>query len=261
LRRIEREARVEAALLDAIAAGELHLHYQPKVWADGRIECVEALVRWQSPRLGTVGPDEFIPLAERNGQIHAITAQVVELACAQQAAWRRDGIAAPPIAINLSGRDLHGGEIAEQLFDALERHDLPAYALQLEITETALIENEAMALAQLQELSRHGFAIALDDFGTGHSSLNKLSEYPISVIKIDRSFIAGIGSHARREQIVKATLSLARDLGCRSVAEGVENEAQLDFLRSHGCDLFQGYHLHRPMPANDLTALLAAAAA
>lgn len=248
---------IEIALSQAIARDEFTLVYQPKVRADGAIAGLEALLRWQSQELGTVSPGEFIPIAERCGRIQTITDFVADRVCAQLRRWQERFGHCWPVAINLSGPDLQRHELSALLADTAARHGIAPGLLEVEITETGLVENGALALRHLGYLKQLGFAIALDDFGTGHSSLEKLGEYPITLLKIDLSFIAGIGTDPRREQIILAILALARSLNCQTVAEGVESTAQFEFLRRHGCDIFQGYLFHRPLAVADIDALLA----
>lgn len=259
---IAREARriidLEVNLAGALERNELFLQYQPKVRADGKIVCLEALLRWRSAELGIVSPVEFIPIAEQTGQIHAITTFVIDTAFRQQRLWLDSFGYTWPVAINLSGKDLLREDISAQIAMAGYRHAIPPHLIQLEITETGIIENADRALGHLNDMAQRGFVIALDDFGTGYSSLDKLSEFPISTIKIDRSFVSAIGVHQRREQIVRVTLSLAKILKCDVVAEGVETDAQLNFLIDHGCDLFQGYLFYKPLDVGHVTELLAA---
>lgn len=255
---VRREIEIELALPTALERGELELHFQPKVRADGTVDSMEALSRWTSLEMGSVPAAEFIYVAEKSGLITSITEYVLERVCAQQAKWWREIGHVLPVAINLSGRDLRREDLAEMFLASIRKHQLESSLIQLEITETALVDNDAIALRQLEELTRCGFRLALDDFGRGFSSLGKLSEFPIATIKVDRSFVTGIGVHHRREQIVKATLSLARALQCESVAEGVETRAQYDFLRAHGCEVFQGFLFYHPLPAEAAGQLLRA---
>jgi diguanylate cyclase (GGDEF)-like protein len=257
-RETHRKIEIEMALAHAIEKGEFALEYQPKVLADGTITGLEALLRWQSPELGAVSPVEFIPIAERAGKIHAITRYVIDATCRQQRRWLDRHGRAWPVAINLSGIDLQREDISVVIVDTAAEHRIEPQLLQIEITETGLIENDEVARQNLEYLLHLGFQIAIDDFGTGYSSLKKLSEYPINTIKIDRSFVLGIDENTRSEQIIGLILTLAKFLQCEAVAEGVETERQLEFLQKNGCSHFQGYLFYRPLSAAGVDALLAA---
>lgn len=255
-REIHREINIEMALSGAITRREFSFVYQPKVGADRRIDGLEALLRWTSPELGVVSPAEFIPIAERTGRIHAITDYVIDAVCRQQRSWLDRHASSWPVAINLSGIDLQRADIAEVIIAAVLRQQLPPALLQLEITETGLIEDDDVARENLQRLTAAGFNIAIDDFGTGYSSLKKLSEYPVNTIKIDRSFVLAIGENPRSEQIIRLILALAKFLHCETVAEGVEAPGQLQFLLDNGCRRFQGYLFYKPQTTRGIDVLL-----
>ncbi len=255
-RESNRESEIEMAFSGALARGELHMVYQPKVDENRHIKGLEALLRWNSTELGPLSPAEFIPVAERTGRIHAITDFVITHVCAQLRQWLNQYGSAWPVAINLSGIDLQREDIAAFLIgSARAQHIMPAL-LHVEITETGLIEDDVVALRNLQVLTDAGFRIAIDDFGTGYSSLKKLSDYPINMIKIDRSFVLSIGNNGRSEQIIRLILALANFLHCEAVAEGVETSEQLQFLTDNGCISFQGYLFYRPMTEAGIGLLL-----
>lgn len=254
---IRRSIEVEHGILGALRNGEFRLVYQPKVDSDGNVAGLEALIRWRSPTLGMVSPVEFIPVAEGTGLIGDITGFVVESVCAFIRRTIDRGYQCPPVALNLSAIDIVRHDLLDLIRESTTRHATPPSLLEFEITETALIGNEALAIHHLQELQRHGNTIAIDDFGTGYSSLLKLSSFPVQSIKIDQSFVARIGQSAKSESIIKAIVSLADILSCTSIAEGVEYEAQEVFLKSIGCKLFQGFLYYHPLEAHQLDALLA----
>ncbi len=243
--RIELEGRLRAA----IAAGELSLHYQSKVdTRHGRLTGAEALLRWHSPELGAVPPTRFIPVAEETGYIEELGAWALEQACRQLAAWDAAGLQVPVVSINLSVKQLERGNFPQQLQACLQRWQLAPQRIEIEITESVVLVLED-AISRLTELRTLGVRLALDDFGTGYSSLSYLNRLPVQVLKIDRSFVSGIGLHRSDESIVQAMVDIARSLELVSVAEGVENEAQLDFLRRLGCAEVQGYLHGAPMTA------------
>jgi diguanylate cyclase (GGDEF)-like protein/PAS domain S-box-containing protein len=249
----------EVALAQATQRGELLLHYQPKVGAAcGRIVGAEALLRWR--RGGElVPPGLFIPVAEQSSLILDIGAWVIDEVCAQQARWRAAGLAMPPVAVNVAARQFAAGNLDEVLGDALRRHGVPPDCLEVEVTESMLIDRPAEGIAMLARLRQLGIRLSLDDFGTGYSSLAYLRQFPIDALKIDKSFVDQIESGPDGSAIVDAVIALAHRLGLSVVAEGVETAAQLEHLRSQGCDELQGFGLARPMPAEALEALCAAA--
>ena len=258
--RILRSVDIEVGLVHALQHREFHLAFQPKVTPAGVIAGLEALVRWSSATLGEVSPGEFVPIAEACGLIPGITNQVLDLACAQIRQWLDAHGHCPPVAVNLSANDIVRHDLLQLIDATCSRYRIAPALLEFEITETGLIGNEALAIHHLTELKRQGFSIAIDDFGTGYSSLAKLSRFPARSIKIDRSFVARIGSSAKSELIIKAIVSLAGFLSYTTVAEGVETEEQERFLQSVGCALFQGYRYHRPLPAEQVAKLLFTAA-
>ena len=253
---IRRRIDIELGIVSALRNSEFRLAYQPKVKADGQIVGLEALIRWESPSLGAVSPAEFIPVAEGCGLIHDITRLVIDKACAHIRETIDRGVNCPPIALNLSALDIVRHDLLDHIDESTARHAIPPHLLEFEITETGLIGNEALAIRHLQELDKRGNSISIDDFGTGYSSLSKLSSFPFRGIKIDRSFVAKIGSCAKSELIIKAIVSMADMMSCLTIAEGVESENQETFLKSVGCDLFQGYYYFPPLEATQLDAIL-----
>jgi diguanylate cyclase (GGDEF)-like protein len=237
----------------AIDAGELRLYLQPKVdLATRRLVGAETLVRWQHPQRGLVPPLDFIPFAEQTGFVRQLTLWVFEEAARQ---WRSLAADTPlRLAVNLSTRDLMDVELPARFGAILRRHEVPASAFCLEITESAIMDDPARALATLRVLSDAGFKLSIDDFGTGYSSLAYLQRLPVNELKIDRSFVKGLVSSAGDAAIVRSTIDLAHHLGLSVVAEGIEDAALFDALAAMGCDEGQGYHLSRPMPLADFRA-------
>ncbi len=254
---IRRSIEIELGIVKALRESEFRLVYQPKVRADGRIAGLEALIRWKSPSLGSVAPGEFIPVAEGCGLIHDITRLVIDEVCAFIRKTIDQGINCPPVALNLSAVDIVRHDLIEHIDESMSRHNVPAHLLEFEITETGLIGNEALAIHHLQELEKRGNGISIDDFGMGYSSLSKLSSFPVHGIKIDKSFVARIGSCSKSELIIKAIVSMADMMSCVTIAEGVECKNQETFLKSAGCDVFQGYYYYHPLEGRQLDALLA----
>ncbi|MEU2110527.1 bifunctional diguanylate cyclase/phosphodiesterase [Streptomyces sp. NPDC019507] len=241
----------------ALDAGDVELHYQPKVRFDGHVAGLEALVRWVHPDRGRVPPDEFIAIAESSGLMPHLTEYVLESALGQVAAWRSQGLEVP-VAVNVSPRDVHTPGFAGSVAARLARHGVPAGALQLEITEHVLLEDPQRAGDTLAALTGHGVKMSLDDFGTGYSSLVHLRRLPVSELKIDRSFVARLAIDAEDAEIVRCTVDLAHSLGLLVVAEGVEDDETWERLRDLGCDAVQGWLVAAAMPPQETTAWLRA---
>ncbi|KAF4408375.1 putative bifunctional diguanylate cyclase/phosphodiesterase [Streptomyces lycii] len=239
----------------ALDAGDVELHYQPKVGFDGRVRGLEALVRWVHPERGRVSPDEFIAIAESSGLMPHLTEYVLETALAQVAVWRAAGLMAP-VAVNVSPRDVHTPGFAGSVAARLARHGVPPGALQLEITEHVLLEDPQRAADTLAALTGHGVKMSLDDFGTGYSSLVHLRRLPVSELKIDRSFVARLAIDAEDAEIVRCTVDLAHSLGLLVVAEGVEDDETWERLRDLRCDAVQGWLVAAAMPPDETTAWL-----
>ena len=239
-------------LSEAIIADQLVLHYQPKITlADGELEGIEVLVRWQHPRLGLLAPDQFVALAEQHGLMRALTMAVLDQALRQQLHWRGRGHTIP-IAVNLSPSNLLDTRLPEDVTTLLSRHGTTADMLKLEITEETLMRDLARGLDVIARLSESGIEFALDDFGTGYSSLGQLRRLPVRELKIDRSFVTQILDSPDDAAIVRSTIQLGRSLGLHVVAEGVESAEHLNLLRGYGCHAAQGYYIGRPMPAEAL---------
>ena len=248
--------RLLGELRHGIETGQLRVHYQPRMEvATNLINGVEALVRWEHPTRGLLQPGDFIDLAEESGLIRDLGAWVLDEAIRQGAEWSRSTAMGIPveIAVNISARQLIDPQLTEIVEASLDRHGFDPQMLTLEITETALIENPAVALTVLTALKVLGVGLAIDDFGTGYASLTYLKNFPIDELKIDRSFINGLGSNNGDSAIVTTCIQLAHAVGIRAVAEGVETDDQRSILLSMGCDLAQGYYYSRPLSPNNLT--------
>ncbi|MFB9247376.1 putative bifunctional diguanylate cyclase/phosphodiesterase [Sphaerisporangium melleum] len=242
----------------AVGDGELQLHYQPKVnLSSGRVEGVEALLRWWHRERGPVPPDDFIPLAEQSYLMRQITQYVIDAALEQVAAWWHSGLRVP-VAVNVSARDLLDPTLPELLEAGLARLDLPPVAIRLEVTERILMTDQAYTADSVHALVELGVPLALDDFGTGYSSLVRLQRLPVCEVKIDGSFVQRLGKTADDERIVRSIVDLVRSLGLRSVAEGVESDEVAGYLREMGCDAGQGWWFAEPMPAGEMTTWLRA---
>jgi len=252
--RLQRRVSLEAALRNAIAIGELQLHYQPQVSvSNGRVVGAEALLRWHHDGR-FIPPDHFIPVAEETGMIHAIGDWVLDTAIAQAARWHAECASPPRIAINLSPRQFWHSGLARGILQRLHTHGLPPDCIELEVTESVLIQPEGPAIGELRALRQHGLHLALDDFGTGYSSLSYLRNLPVNRLKIDKSFIFPLaGSHTENPDdaaaIVRAIIAMAHSLSLSVVAEGVETAEHLQALQRMGCDLYQGYLLSPALPA------------
>jgi EAL domain-containing protein (putative c-di-GMP-specific phosphodiesterase class I) len=234
----------------AVDEGELVLYYPPQIdLRTGAITSVEALVRWMHPKRGLVGPDEFIPLAERTGLIKRLTRTVLTEAIRQARAWELAGLRVP-VAVNLSMRNIHDPQLPQTIAQLLQRWDARPELLRLEMTETVLAADPERALQTMESLRAMGVHIALDDFGIGYSSLAYLNRLPLDEIKIDRSFVLGMLDDESSATIVRATVELGHGLGYGVVAEGVENAETRQRLSALGCDFIQGFFVAKPMPAD-----------
>jgi diguanylate cyclase (GGDEF)-like protein len=254
-RRLALLGELRAAIADD---DQLVLHYQPKVQVGtGEVTGVEALLRWQHPKHGLLGPMEFIPAAERTGLIRPLTLTVLRRALAQTRAWVDAGLPPMRIAVNISTRCLLDADFADQVEGLILESGVPAEQLELEITESTIMTDPEHAMAVLVRLAAFGVSLAIDDFGTGYSSLSYLKRLPVHQLKIDRSFVMDMDSGASDEAIVRSSVDLARNLGLYVVAEGVETERTWQHLAALGCDQAQGYYFARPMPAADLPGWLA----
>jgi diguanylate cyclase (GGDEF)-like protein/PAS domain S-box-containing protein len=246
-RAIER-MRIEGYLMHALERDEITIAYQPIVDVrTGQTESAEALIRWNSPALGPLGPDAFISLAEDTGLIVPIGAWLIRTACQQLRAWHGAGFKRLGLSLNISARQLRTRGLIDLLAEVLDRCELPPDSLELEITEGSLMQDVQEAAAAIEAFDRLGVRVALDDFGTGYSCLSHLTNLPVDTLKIDRSFIHGVDSDAKKSTVVEAILAMAHRMGIRVVAEGVETSRELEFIRSRGCHLAQGYLFSRPL--------------
>jgi diguanylate cyclase (GGDEF)-like protein len=252
---------METALRHAVDRGELVLHYQPSIdLAVGRITAVEALVRWQHPLRGMIPPDRFIPLADETGLIGEIGHWVLFEACAQTRRWHDEGLSGLKVSVNVSAVQFRQCDLVQIVAEALKQTGLPPWCLDLEITETVLMQDADATIATLLGLKAMGVCISVDDFGIGYSSLAYLQRFPIDTLKIDKSFMRDVTGDGQNAAIVRTVIALAKSLGLESIAEGVETLEQVEFLRAEGCDRLQGYYFSRPLPAANLLEYLRAAA-
>lgn len=255
--RAREQTRLAVALRDAIDRGGIEVHYQPQVNLESGAICgVEALVRWTDPVAGPVPADEIVRLAEETGLIGRLGERVLRLACAQAQFWRDMGFFDLRVAVNLSARQVCMQSLERMVLDALEHTGLPPANLDLELTESVVMDDMTAAAACLERLKGHGVQLSLDDFGTGYSSLAYLRLFPIDRLKIDRLFLDLVPENARAVSLVSAIIGAAHGLGMRVVAEGVEHEAQLAFLAREGCDEIQGYFFSKPLTPAQATSML-----
>jgi diguanylate cyclase (GGDEF)-like protein len=246
---------IEGDLRLAVPAGQLCAYFQPIVdTRSGRVRSVEALVRWNHPTLGLLTPPQFLAAAEQAGLMVDIGRRVLELACEQLAEWRRRSPDLA-VAVNVSEQELRHPGFPHHVLATLDRFGLPTSALHLEVTETVAVTEETISAA-LEPLTAAGVACSLDDFGTGHSSLHRLRRLPVHRLKIDKSFVSGLSSEQRAAPLLASIIAMAHGVGNIVVAEGVETREQADFLAEHGCDELQGYLFSRPVPADQVHALL-----
>ena len=251
--------QLENQLRKAIGERKLSVFYQPKLCLkNGRLDSAEALVRWDHPELGSVSPSDFIALAEETGLIVLIGEFVLREACRQAAQWQQAGLAPIRVSVNLSGHQLRQGNLVSLVRQVLEDTSLAPHCLELEITESQLLENVDYVIATFQQLHELGVKLAIDDFGTGYSSLSYLKRFAVDYVKIDQTFIRGVGTCVEDDAITKAIIAMAHSLELKVVAEGVENEVQLAFLKEHQCDEVQGYLISSPTNAQAMADLLRA---
>ncbi|HEX5476335.1 MAG TPA: GGDEF domain-containing phosphodiesterase, partial [Burkholderiales bacterium] len=259
--RVSERLVLESALRRALERNELVLHYQQKVdLKSGAIAGAEALVRWNHPEWGLLRPERFIPLAEETGLIVQIGEWVMRETCRQTRAWQAQGLEPGRVSVNLSARQFRQEGLVRVVSRILEETGLDARHLEMELTESMVMHSAQAAIATLHGLKSLGVALSVDDFGTGYSSLAYLKDLPIDTLKIDRSFVCEIGAGADEGVIAQAILSLGHALHLKVIAEGVETDAQLRFLRRHGCDEVQGFFYGEPVPAAAHAALLEGAA-
>jgi EAL domain-containing protein (putative c-di-GMP-specific phosphodiesterase class I) len=247
--------RIDRELRHALQHDELILHYQPVLdLRSGRLDGVEALVRWQHPQRGLLGPGSFITVAEESGLIEALGAWVLERSCEQMARWREEHLGVTHVSVNVSSRQLQRADFFARVRQALERNHLPPAALVVEVTESLFTDEAAVqVLRSLQDL---GVRVAVDDFGTGYSSFAYLRTLPISIVKLDRTFIVDVETSSAAATIAAAIIKMAHALGKRVVAEGVESDGQVTFLERAGCESVQGFIVSRPVEATALAKFL-----
>ena len=251
--RSSRTLGLAQALKHAQQRGELHLVYQPQIALDGeRIVGIEALLRWNSPQWGHVSPGEFIPIAESTGLIVPLGEWVLRTALAQLRVWRDMGLPPLLLAVNLSAVQFNQTDLPELIAQVLQEAGVPPQCLELELTEAVAMKNPEAAAARIAALESQGVQLSIDDFGTGYSSLSYLKRFRLHKLKIDQSFVRELDHDTEDQAIVMAIIQLARSLGLRTLAEGVETPEQLAFLRQHGCQLVQGYHFSKPLPPAQL---------
>jgi EAL domain-containing protein (putative c-di-GMP-specific phosphodiesterase class I) len=255
--RVSAHAALESDLRDALLEQQLLLHYQPQIAAGGRITGVEALLRWQHPHRGMVSPAQFIPLAEETGLILPIGQWVLETACVQLASWATDPMLCHlTVAVNVSARQFHQVGFVDTVLSTVARAGANAKLLKLELTESMLVDDVEAIIAKMGALKAHGVGFSLDDFGTGYSSLTYLKRLPLDQLKIDQGFVRNIVTDSNDAAIAKMVVVLAESLGLTVIAEGVESQAQADFLAHLGCHAYQGYLSSRPLPLDRLEAFL-----
>ena len=252
-----RRLTLESSLREALKREELSLHYQPKIeLRSGRVSGMEALLRWEHPDMGAISPVEFIPIAEETGSMVAIGEWVLRTACSQNKAWQEAGLARLPVAVNVSALQFIQQDLAETVERALHDTGLEPEFLELEVTESVIMQDVTGSSRILRELREKGVHVALDDFGTGYSSLSYVRSFPLDSLKIDASFVGDLTLDVGADGITMAILAMAKVLELSVVAEGVETEDQADFLRTHGCAEMQGWLFSRALPAQEFENLI-----
>jgi EAL domain-containing protein (putative c-di-GMP-specific phosphodiesterase class I) len=246
-------------LRTALAKGEFELYYQPVVNLERNEICgLEALLRWHHPERGVIAPAEFVPVLEETGLIVPVGEWVVRRACEDLKAWQASNLRVLPVAVNLSARQFRQQQLDARIRSLVRNAGVDPQLIELEITESQLMQDPDHAIRVMNALRDAGIRIAIDDFGTGYSSLSYLTRFPVAALKIDRSFVADALSDAADAAIVRTIIDMAHTLNFTVVAEGVETDGQMDFLRQFGCEQGQGYLFARPMPASEFAALIAA---
>lgn len=250
------QLKLEQDLRKALERQEIEVYFQPKLeLSSGRIIAAEALARWHHPEQGNIPPSVFVPLAERTGLINLLGTQVLEKSCQQAAIWHQQGYAIQ-VAVNIAAQQVEGGQLMDLVDQLLEKYNLPARLLELELTESTLMEDAEASIIEMTRLRNRGISLAIDDFGTGYSSLSYLQRFPLNVLKIDRSFLISEHGHQNQGTLTRAIIALGHGLGMKVVAEGVEETEQLNELKQLGCDFAQGYIISRPVPADAFYQLL-----
>jgi EAL domain-containing protein (putative c-di-GMP-specific phosphodiesterase class I)/ActR/RegA family two-component response regulator len=251
--------QIKTSLCEALQREEFQVYYQPQVNVQtGKIISAEALIRWRHPEKGLISPAQFIPSAEATGFIVQLGEWVLQTACRQIQVWQNAGFSGLRVAVNLSARQFHQPDLSSRVAQILAEIGVEPSSLELELTESLMVEDAPSAIATLRQLKSLGVSISIDDFGTGYSSLSYLAQYPFDTLKIDRCFISNITQGCTNAAIVKAIIQMAHSLCLEVIAEGVETEAEKDFLGRYKCDTMQGYLFSPPLPAGDFEQLLAA---
>jgi len=250
------ELRILVAIEEMMLEGTFEVYYQPVCRPNGEICGLEALLRMNHPKLGSISPAVFIPIAEESGLIIGLGQWVLERVCMQICEWRNKGIQMVPVAINISGLQVRQSDFANRIVGTLNAFDIPSHLIHMELTETTVLRNISDVLEEMKKLSAIGLRFSIDDFGTGYSSLGRLQEMPISTLKIDRSFVQGITRST--SLMVAAIISLAHALDMKVIAEGIETAEELEVLCALNCDLIQGYIFSQPLRASTLESLLTA---
>jgi EAL domain-containing protein (putative c-di-GMP-specific phosphodiesterase class I) len=253
----EEKKRIQMLLRHAVDNGEFQLMYQPIVDIKaGKIASSEALIRWFPSNADPIRPDIFIPIAEESGQINYIGSWVLETVSRQAKSWTDDVGQSPSIAINISSKQLQNDEFRNQFSKMLETYSIPVHKVELELTETGVMDDPETCLQELTKLKELGVSISIDDFGTGYSSLDYLRRLPLDILKIDQSFTRGIGESENDEEIVRVMIRMAHAMGLKVICEGVETVEHLRFLQEHDCDFVQGYLFSRPQSPEDITRMI-----
>ena len=256
--RVHEKFALQEDLRGAISRAELLLLYQPQIdLRSNHLFAVEALLRWQHPRLGIIPPAVFIPIAEDSGLIISIGDWVLNEACRQNKAWQDAGLPPVSVCVNVSAKQFKDRSLVDRVVRALEEAGLDAKYLELELTESVIMQDVELALEIMNELRELGIQLAIDDFGTGYSSLSALKKFPVARLKIDKSFIDDLADSEEDRAVASAVISLGQKLNMRVIAEGVETDGQLTFLKENNCDEMQGYHFSRPVSAHDIAHILA----
>jgi EAL domain-containing protein (putative c-di-GMP-specific phosphodiesterase class I) len=251
------QINIENALHKALDRNEFKIYYQPKIDSKNKqIIGSEALIRWENAEYGLLSPTQFVPMAEENGLIIPIGEWVLENICKQLNIWKNDGIDPEPVAINISARQLEQKNFVHSITSILDKRNIENELLEIELTESILLKNSLKNSKKLSKLREKGMKVSIDDFGTGYSSLSYLSNFPFDKLKIDQSFIRDITTDKAAAALATSIISMAHSLGVRVIAEGVETEAQLDFLKTYHCDEIQGYYFSKPINADEFTSLL-----
>ena len=250
---------LEEKLHNALVENEFFLLFQPQIdLRTGRIFGVEALIRWKHPSFGVLSPNRFIPIAEESGLIGRIGAWALGAACKQNKAWQDAGLPPVQVSVNVSARQFQETNWVGQVIELLRESGLDPKYLELELTETLIMENVTLAIDTMKDLQRQGVQLSIDDFGTGYSSLSALKIFPLARLKIDKSFVRDLAKDDNARAVATAVISLGHGLNLRVIAEGVETKAQMEFLRDNNCDEAQGYLFSEPIPPNEMEELLEA---